>query len=116
MKVVRFKMNQEEQLIGLKYECLVKLGKAFLIDLIAINFSIFVNICSLLHLLVKNYFDCLVNACRYSFRIAKNLWIYFDANFKLIRYALRKAIEIITSNNAEQLQILDSSSFKNGYT
>lgn len=116
MKAVRFKMNQEDQLISLKYNCLVKLGKAFLIDLIAINFTIFVNICSLLHLLAKNYFDCLVNAFKYSFRIARNMWIYVEANFKLTRYTLRKAIEIITSSNEEQLQILDSSSFKNGYS
>jgi len=107
-------MNQEEdQLITLKYNSLIKLMKTFFIDLITINFTIFINICSLIHLLIKNYFDCLVNAFKYSYQIAQNIWIYFETNFKLIRYVIQKCIKIITSNDEEQLKMLDEAKFKN---
>jgi hypothetical protein len=108
-------MNQEEQLINLKYNCLIKLAKAFLIDLIAINFTILVNICLLIHLLIKNYFDCIKNSFKYGLQIGKNIWTYFEVNLKLGRYSLKKAIQIITSSSEEQLQALDKVNFKNQF-
>lgn len=108
-------MNQEEQLITLKYNCLVRLGKTFFLDLIAVNFAIFINLCSLFHLLIMNYVDFVVNGFKYGFQIAKNVWLYFETNFKLLKYAVRKAINIITTNDEQRLKQLDKTDFKNQF-